>query len=102
MRNRDLFFYTYENNEREYNEITNLILELSTLSRMTDEQEIFLKDLYFRLLFRIAIFEKSNASNEEILKELGEFFDIEKINQIRTKYSLVIEKIKEKIEEVEK
>ena len=38
MRNRGLFFYTYENNEQEYNEITNLILELSKLSKMTDEQ----------------------------------------------------------------
>ena len=44
MRNRGLFFYTYENNEQEYNEITNLILELSKLSKMTDEQEMFLKD----------------------------------------------------------
>lgn len=101
MRNRDLFFYTYENNEQEYNEITNLIVELIELSSMTDEQEIFLKDFYFRLLFRIAILEKSNASNKEILKELGELFDIEKINQIRTKYSLVVEKIKEKIEKIE-
>ena len=101
MRNRGLFFYTYENNEQEYNEITNLIVELIELSSMTDEQEIFLKDFYFRLLFRIAILEKSNASNKEILKELGELFDIEKINQIRTKYSLVVEKIKEKIEKIE-
>ena len=101
MRNRGLFFYTYENNEQEYNEITNLILELSKLSKMTDEQEMFLKDFYFRLLFRIAVLEKSNASNEKILEELGELFDIEKINQIRTKYSLVVEKIKEKLEKIE-
>lgn len=101
MRNRGLFFYTYENNEQEYNEITNLILELSKLSKMTDEQEIFLKDFYFRLLFRIAVLEKSNASNEKILEELGELFDIGKINQIRTKYSLVVEKIKEKLEKIE-
>ena len=49
MRNRGLFFYTYENNEQEYNEITNLILELSKLSKMTDEQEMFLKDFYYCL-----------------------------------------------------
>ena len=93
----DLFYYTYENDEQNYNEISDLIIEMIELPSMTDEQELFLKDFYFRLLFRIAVLEKSNTSNAKILEELGELFNIEKIRQIRTKYSLVVEKIKEKI-----
>ena len=103
MRKRDMFYYIYESDKKEYVEIVNLIMEIMGLSYdVTEEHEIFLKDFYFRLLFRIAILEKRNEPIEKIVEEFGELFSIEKIKEIKSKYVLVIDKIKDKISKFEK
>jgi len=101
MRERDLFYYVYENSERDYLEITNLIVEIAGFSNMTDEQELYIKDLYFRILFEIAFLDKANYANEEIIKQFKGLFDEEKMNNLRTKFAIVIDRIKEKLNQVE-
>lgn len=101
MRKRDLFYYVFENNEKDYTEISNLILEIACFSNLTEERELYLKDLYFRILFGIALLEKANYANEEIIKDFENLFDENKLNEIRNKFSIVIDMIKEKLNQVE-
>lgn len=101
MRRKDLFYYVCENNEKDYTEITNLIIEIAGFSNITEEREMFLKDFYFRLLFEIAILEKSNYTSEEIENMFNGLFDKTKINEIKSKFSIVIDMIKEKLDKVE-
>ena len=97
MREKDLFYYKYENNEQDYDEVGNLVLEMINVQNMTDEQELFLKDFYLRLLFRMALLEASNTPIEKIEEEFDGLFDIEKIKEIKVKFSIVIDFIKDKL-----
>ena len=104
---KDLFYYIFENDENAYNEITNLIIELSDTEIDVKENEIFLKDFYFRLLFKIAIMEHKGDSIDEIITLLNiskniKIFDSHNIEQLLRKYSIVIDKIKEYILKLEK
>lgn len=100
MRKRELFYYLYENNEKEYVEITNMIVEIAGFSSMTDEQELFMKDLYFRVLFGIALITRGYYEGKDILKEFNYLFDDNKLNEIKCKFSIVIDMIREKLNKI--
>lgn len=101
MRKRDLFYYVYENSEKDYTEITNLIIEIAGFSNLTDEQELYMKDLYFRILFGIAFLTRADFDDEKILKDFNYLFDENKLNEIRCKFAIVIDMIREKLNQVE-
>ena len=101
MRKKDLFFYVYENNEKDYIEITNMIIEIAGFSNITDEQELFMKDLYFRILFGIAFLEKGGYTNKEIMNRFNDLFNETRLNEFKSKFSIVIDMIKEKLNQVE-
>ena len=109
MKDKDLFYYMIENNSTKYNEVMHLIQNLEEINPegITDEQISFVRDFYFRLLFRMAVLEYKNYSNAEIAKMLNldeniEIFDISKIKQIKRKFRVVIDKIREELEETKK
>lgn len=109
MKDKDLFYYMFENNSTKYNDVMHLIQNLEEIDSegITDEQLSFLRDFYFRLLFRIAVLEYKNYSNAEIARMLNldeniQLFDIRKIKQLKRKFRLVIDKIREELEETKK
>ena len=101
MRKRDLFYYVFENNEKDYIEITNLIIEIDGFDGVTDERELFLKDLYFRILFEIAFMENANYTDDEIRDVFKGLFSGNEIIELRERFSIVIDIIKEKLKKVE-
>ena len=109
MKEKDLFYYMFENNSTKYNEVMCLIQNLEEINPegITDEQLSFVRDFYFRLLFRIAVLEYKNYSNAEVARMLNldeniELFDINKVKQLKRKFRVVIDKIREEIEEIKK
>lgn len=102
---RDLFYYVFENNEKRYSEIFNLIGSIEDMQNLTDEELIFLKDFYFRLLFRIAVLEYKGNNNLEIVNSLNivngvELLDENKVEKLKNKFIIVIDKMKEILEEL--
>ena len=74
---------------------------------ITDEQLSFVRDFYFRLFFRIAVLEYKNYSNAEVAKMLNldeniEIFDAIKVKQLKRKFRVVIDKIREELEKTKK
>ena len=109
MKDKDLFYYMFENNSTKYNEVMHLIQNLEEINPegITDEQISFVRDFYFRLLFRIAVLEYKNYSNAEVVRMLNldesiEIFDISKVKQLKRKFRVVIDRIREKLEETKK
>ena len=105
MKDRDLFYYMIENNFTKYNEVMHLIQNLEEINPegITDEQLSFVRDLYFRLLFRIAVLEYKNYANVEVARMLNldeniEIFDVNKVKQLKRKFRVVIDKIREELE----
>ena len=109
MKDKDLFYYMFENNSTKYNEVMHLIQNLEEIDSegITDEQLSFVRDFYFRLFFRIAVLEYKNYSNAEVAKMLNldeniEIFDAIKVKQIKRKFRVVIDKIREELEKTKK
>ena len=109
MKDKDLFYYMFENNSTKYNEVMHLIQNLEEIDSkgITDEQLLFVRDLYFRLLFRIAVLEYKNYSNVEVARMLNldeniEIFDVNKVKQLKRKFRVVIDRIREELEETKK
>ena len=109
MKDKDLFYYMFKNNFAKYNEAMRLIQNLEEIDTegITDEQLTFVRDFYFRLLFRIAVLEYKNYSNAEIARMLNldeniQIFDIGKVKQLKRKFRVVIDKIREELEETKK
>ena len=109
MKDKDLFYYMFENNSTKYNEVMHLIQNLEEINPegITDEQISFVRDFYFRLLFRIAVLEYKTYSNAEIARMLNldeniEIFDAIKVKQLKRKFRVVIDKIREELEETKK
>ena len=109
MKDKDLFYYMFENNFTKYNEVMHLIQNLEEINPegITDEQISFVRDLYFRLLFRIAVLEYKNYSNVEVARMLNldeniEIFDVNKVKQLKRKFRVVIDRIREELEETKK
>ena len=109
MKDKDLFYYMFENNSTKYNEVMHLIQNLEEINPegITDEQISFVRDFYFRLLFRIAVLEYKNYSNAEIARMLNldeniQIFDISKVKQLKRKFRVVIDRIREELEEIKK
>lgn len=109
MKDKDLFYYMFENNSTKYNEVMNLIQNLEEIEAegITDEHLSFVRDFYFRLLFRIAVLEYKNYSNSEVARMLNldeniQIFDISKVKQLKKKFRVVIDKIREELEETKK
>lgn len=109
MKDKDLFYYMFENNSAKYNEVMYLIQNLEEINSegITDEQLSFVRDFYFRLLFRIAVLEYKNYSNAEIARMLNldeniQLFDVNKVKQLKRKFRVVIDKIREELEKTKK
>lgn len=109
MKDKDLFYYMFENNSTKYNEVMHLIQNLEEINPegITDEQISFVRDFYFRLLFRIAVLEYKNYSNAEVARMLNldeniEIFDVNKVKQLKRKFRVVIDRIREELEEIKK
>ena len=109
MKDKDLFYYMFENNSTKYNEVMHLIQNLEEINPegITDEQISFVRDFYFRLLFRIAVLEYKNYSNAEVARMLNldeniEIFDVNKVKQLKRKFRVVIDRIREELEETKK
>lgn len=109
MKDKDLFYYMFENDFTKYNEVMSLIQNLEEIdsARITDEQLSFVRNFYFRLLFRIAVLEYKNYSNTEIAKMLNldeniQIFDIGKVKQLKRKFRVVIDKIRDELEKTKK
>ena len=109
MKDKDLFYYMFENNPTKYNEVMHLIQNLEEINPegITDEQILFVRDFYFRLLFRIAVLEYKNYSNAEVVRMLNldeniEIFDVNKVKQLKRKFRVVIDRIREELEETKK
>ena len=109
MKDKDLFYYMFENNSTKYNEVMHLIQNLEEINPegITDEQISFVRDFYFRLLFRIAVLEYKNYSNVEVVRMLNldeniGIFDVNKVKQLKRKFRVVIDRIREELEEIKK
>lgn len=108
MIEKDLFYYVFSNDEKKYNEILGLIEANEDLeNEITDGQKVFLRDFYFRLLFRIAILSYRGYSDEEIVKLLNINTDINVINldnlaSLKVKYNNVLNKFYEFLNEIYK
>lgn len=108
MKEKNLFYYMVENNEKKYNEILELIKEKENIEEnTTDEHKLFLRDFYMRLLFRIAVLEYKGYSDTNIADMLNlnnnvEVFDIEKIQEIKGKYRDILDKFYNNLEEMYK
>ena len=109
MKDKDLFYYMFENNSTKYNEVMHLIQNLEEINPecITDEQISFVRDFYFRLLFRIAVLEYKNYSNAEVARMLNldeniEIFDVNKVKQLKRKFRVVIDRRREELEETKK
>lgn len=108
MEEKDLFYYMVENNEKKYNETLELIKEKENIEEnATDEQKVFLRDFYMRLLFRIAVLEYKGYSDTNIADMLNlnsnvEIFDIEKIQEIKGKYRNILDEFYNDLEEMYK
>lgn len=109
MKEKDLFYYMFENNLSKYNEVMRLIQNLEEIDDegITDEQLLFLRDFYFRLLFRIAVLEYKNYSNSEIARMLNlneniPIFDVGKLKQLKRKFRVILDIIKEELDKTQK
>lgn len=109
MREKDLFYYVFENDEKKYNEILELIAEKENLEDeiITDGQKVFLRDFYFRLLFRIAILSYRGYSDEEIVKLLNintgiNVINLDNLASLKLKYNNVLNKFYEFLNEIYK
>ena len=73
MIEKDLFYYMVESKEKTYKEVLDSIDELKNINAdgVTDEQVLFIKAIYARLLFRIAVLEYRGYSDLEITKMLN-------------------------------
>ena len=74
---------------------------------ITDEQLLFLRDFYFRLLFRIAVLEYKNYSNSEIARMLNlneniPIFDVGKVKQLKRKFRVILDIIKEELDKTQR
>lgn len=99
MIEKDLFYYVFSNDEKKYNEILGMIEEKDDLNDeiITDGQKVFLRDFYFRLLFRISILLYRGYSDTDIVKLLNINNDISIINLdnlvlLKEKYNNVLNK----------
>lgn len=105
MREKDLFYYLFENDDKLYYEILNLI-ELNedmTDKIITEGQKLFLRDFYFRLLFRIAVLSYRGYTNTEIVRMLNINEDIkiiteDNLKKLMNKYKIVLQRFYEIIE----
>ena len=109
MIEKDLFYYMVESNEKTYKEILDLIDELKNITAegITDEQVLFVKDIYARLLFRIAVLEYKGYTDIEITKMLNineeiELFTIEKVQNLKGKYRTILDIFYEMLEKLYK
>lgn len=109
MKEKDLFYYMFENNLSKYNEVIRLIQNLEEIDDegISDEQLLFLRDFYFRLLFRIAVLEYKNYSNSEIARILNlneniPIFDVGKLKQLKRKFRVILDIIKEELDKTQK
>lgn len=98
MIEKDLFYYMVESKEKTYKEVFDSIDELKniTVEAITDEQVLFVKDIYARLLFRIAVLEYRGYTDMEITKMLNvyeeiELFTLEKIQKLKGKYRTILD-----------
>lgn len=109
MKEKDLFYYVFENDEKKYNEILELIENDDDMeeNEMTDGQKVFLNDFYFRLLFRIAILTYRNYSDKEIVNQLNinkdiVIINIENLQLLKNKYKNVLGKMYTILDEIYK
>ena len=109
MIEKDLFYYMVESKEKTYKEVFDLIDELKniTVEGITDEQVLFINDIYARLLFRIAVLEYKGYTDIEITKMLNineeiELFTIEKVQNLKGKYRTILDIFYEMLEKLYK
>ena len=94
MRKRDLFFYLVEENEERYNHFCQKLD--ADNKKKTEEQIVFIKDFYLRLLFRIALLEFKQISDNEIIESLNLdsdiiIFDLEKLQKTKGRYRNILD-----------
>lgn len=109
MIEKDLFYYMVESKEKTYKEVLDSIDELKNINveGVTDEQVLFIKDIYARLLFRIAVLEYRGYSDLEITKMLNineeiELFTLEKIQKLKGQYRTILDKFYDILENMYK
>lgn len=109
MIEKDLFYYMVESKEKTYKEVLDSIDELKNINveGITDEQILFIKDIYARLLFRIAVLEYRGYSDLEITKMLNineeiELFTLEKIQKLKGQYRTILDKFYDILENMYK
>lgn len=109
MIEKDLFYYMVESKEKTYKEVLDSIDELKNINveGITDEQVLFIKDIYARLLFRIAVLEYRGYSDLEITKMLNineeiELFTLEKIQKLKGQYRTILDKFYDILENMYK
>lgn len=109
MIEKDLFYYMVESKEKTYEEVLDSIDELKNINAdgVTDEQVLFIKDIYARLLFRIAVLEYRGYSDLEITKMLNineeiELFTLEKIQKLKGQYRTILDKFYDILENMYK
>lgn len=107
MIEKDLFYYMIENNEKIYKKVLDLIGELTNINTegITDEQILFIKDIYARLLFRIAVLEYRGYTDIEIIKmfnlnEKIELFTLEKIKKVKRQYRTILDILHDMLEKI--
>ena len=98
MIEKDLFYYMVESKEKTYKEVLDSIDELKNITAegITYEQVLFVKDIYARLLFRIAVLEYRGYTDIEITKMLNvneeiELFTLEKIQKLKGQYRTILD-----------
>lgn len=98
MIEKDLFYYMVESKENTYKEVLDSIDELKNITAegITDEQVLFVKDIYARLLFRIAVLEYRGYTDIEITKMLNlneeiELFTLEKVQKLKGQYRTILD-----------
>lgn len=98
MIEKDLFYYMVESKGNTYKEVLDSIDELKNITAegITDEQVLFVKDIYARLLFRIAVLEYRGYTDIEITKMLNineeiELFTLEKVQKLKGQYRTILD-----------
>lgn len=98
MIEKDLFYYMVESKGNTYKEVLDSIDELKNITSegITDEQVLFVKDIYARLLFRIAVLEYRGYTDIEITKMLNineeiELFTLEKVQKLKGQYRTILD-----------
>lgn len=97
MINKSLFYYIIETDKKLYSKILKLFNKIENFNNIerTDEQIIFMKDFYLKLLFEIAVLEYRKYSDDEIIKILNlnekiQLLNRESLKKLKSEYNNVL------------